>query len=82
MDIVTGFDGSPASWRAFFFALGIAQRERAFSLDLRLSRPCASSGRAIGGAIWFAAEPGWWRTRARGDCRAASGRRGRCVYLY
>ncbi len=30
MDIVTGFDGSPASWRAFFFALGIAQRERAF----------------------------------------------------
>ena len=30
MDIVIGFDGSPASWRAFFFALGIAQRERAF----------------------------------------------------
>ncbi len=30
MDIVIGFDGSPASWRAFFLALGIAQRERAF----------------------------------------------------
>ncbi|HXW79255.1 MAG TPA: universal stress protein [Acidimicrobiales bacterium] len=29
MDIVVGFDGSPASWRAFFMALGIAQRERA-----------------------------------------------------
>jgi nucleotide-binding universal stress UspA family protein len=30
MNIVVGFDGSPASWRALFFALGIAQRERAF----------------------------------------------------
>jgi nucleotide-binding universal stress UspA family protein len=30
MDIVIGFDGSPASWRAFFLALGIAQREKAF----------------------------------------------------
>ncbi len=30
MDIVIGFDGSPASWRAFFWAVGIAQREKAF----------------------------------------------------
>ncbi len=30
MDIVIGLDGSPASWRAFFLALGIAQREKAF----------------------------------------------------
>jgi hypothetical protein len=30
MDLVIGFDGSPTSWRAFFFALGMAQRERAF----------------------------------------------------
>jgi nucleotide-binding universal stress UspA family protein len=30
MDIVIGFDGSPASWRAFFLAVGIAQREKAF----------------------------------------------------
>jgi len=29
MDIVIGFDGSPASWRALFYALGIAQREKA-----------------------------------------------------
>jgi nucleotide-binding universal stress UspA family protein len=29
MDVVVGLDGSPASWRAFFLALGIAQRERA-----------------------------------------------------
>ena len=30
MDIVVGLDGSPASWRAFYLATGVAQRENAF----------------------------------------------------
>ena len=30
MEIVVGLDGSPSSWRAFWFTLGMAARERAF----------------------------------------------------
>ena len=43
MDIVIGFEGSPASWPA----LGIAPRERAFTHELCLSRPCTRRGRTI-----------------------------------
>jgi nucleotide-binding universal stress UspA family protein len=30
MEIVVGLDGSPASWRAFWLTLGVAEREKAF----------------------------------------------------
>lgn len=30
MEIIVGLDGSPASWRAFWLALGVAEREKAF----------------------------------------------------
>lgn len=30
MEIVVGMDGSPSSWRAFWLALGVAEREKAF----------------------------------------------------
>jgi nucleotide-binding universal stress UspA family protein len=30
MEIIVGLDGSPASWRAFWMALGVAEREKAF----------------------------------------------------